>query len=155
MEATRSLMAISSPKTAPTAFQKSTSWDAGTRGGSVSIKRVATSIGARSDLMRGLPGIAGPAGHDEINQARKAGNFGWPYFVGPNLPYHDVNFETGEIGELFDPAAPVNDSPNSKGVQTLPPAQPAFVYYHRNETEDFPMLRTGGRTACARPCLSL
>jgi cytochrome c len=99
----------------------------------------------------GAPGDRGPAGHDEINQARKAGNFGWPYFVGPNLPYHDVNFETEEIGALFDPAAPVNDSPNSEGVQTLPPAQPAFIYYHRNETEDFPMLRTGGRTACAGP----
>ncbi len=99
----------------------------------------------------GAPGDRGPAGHDEINQARKAGNFGWPYFVGPNLAYPDVDFETGEIGKTQSPDAPVNESPNSKGVQTLPPAQPAFVYYHRNETEDFPMLRTGGRTACAGP----
>lgn len=99
----------------------------------------------------GTPGDRGPAGHDEINQARQAGNFGWPYFVGPNLAYPDVNFETEEIGPTQSPEAPVNDSPNSKGVQTLPPAQPAFVYYHRNETEDFPMLRTGGRTACAGP----
>ncbi|MDF1754490.1 MAG: PQQ-dependent sugar dehydrogenase [Verrucomicrobiales bacterium] len=99
----------------------------------------------------GAPGDRGPAGHDEINQARKAGNFGWPYFVGPNLAYPDVNFETGEIGKTQSPDAPVNDSPNSTGVQTLPPAQPAFVYYHRNQTEDFPMLRTGGRTACAGP----
>ncbi len=99
----------------------------------------------------GSPGDRGPAGHDEINQARKPGYFGWPYFVGPNLAYHDVNFETGEIGPVQDPAAPVNDSPNSVGVQTLPPAQPAFIYYHRNVTEDFPMLREGGRTACAGP----
>ncbi len=99
----------------------------------------------------GTPGDRGPAGHDEINQARKAGNFGWPYFVGPNLAYPDVNFETEAIGAKQSPDAPVNDSPNSKGVQTLPPAQPAFIYYHRNETEDFPMLRTGGRTACAGP----
>ena len=99
----------------------------------------------------GVPGDRGPAGHDEINQARKAGNFGWPYFVGPNLAYPDVDFETGEIGAKQDPAAPKNESPNSKGSQILPPAQPAFVYYHRNETEDFPMLRTGGRTACAGP----
>ena len=99
----------------------------------------------------GNPGERGPAGHDEINQARKPGNFGWPYFVGPNLAYHDVDFETGTIGEKYDPAKPINDSPNSKGVQILPPAQPAFVSYHRNETEAFPMLRTGGRTACAGP----
>ncbi|MAS96268.1 MAG: glycosyl hydrolase [Verrucomicrobiales bacterium] len=99
----------------------------------------------------GSPGDRGPAGHDEINQAKKAGNFGWPYFIGPNLAYPDVDFATGKIGPTQDPAAPVNASPNSKGVQTLPPATPAFIYYHRNETEDFPMLRTGGRTACAGP----
>lgn len=99
----------------------------------------------------GSPGDRGPAGHDEINQARQAGNFGWPYFVGPNLAYPDVNFETGEIGEKWDPVAPVNDSPNSVGVQTLPPARPAFIYYHRSVTEDFPLLREGGRTACAGP----
>lgn len=97
------------------------------------------------------PGDRGPAGHDEINQAKKAGNFGWPYFVGPNLAYPDYDFETGELGPTQDPAAPVNNSPNSKGIQTLPPAQPAFIYYHREETEDFPQLRTGGRTACAGP----
>ena len=99
----------------------------------------------------GSPGDRGPAGHDEINQARKAGNFGWPYFVGPNLAYPDVDFVTGKIGPTQDPAAPVNDSPNSKGVQTLPPAQPAFIAYHRAETEAFPMLGSGGRTACAGP----
>jgi cytochrome c len=93
----------------------------------------------------------GPAGHDEINQARKAGNFGWPYFVGPNLAYPMVNFETRAIGEKHDPLKPVNRSPNSTGVQTLPPAQPAFIYYKRDLTPDFPMLRTGGRTACAGP----
>lgn len=99
----------------------------------------------------GSPGDRGPAGHDEINQARSAGNFGWPYFVGPNLAYPDYDFETDTIGKKFDPLAPINDSPNSEGVQTLPPAQSAFIYYHRNETEDFPMLRDGGRTACAGP----
>jgi cytochrome c len=29
----------------------------------------------------------GPRGYDEINQARKAGYFGWPLFVGNNYPY--------------------------------------------------------------------
>ncbi|RYZ55601.1 MAG: ThuA domain-containing protein, partial [Sphingobacteriales bacterium] len=29
-------------------------------------------------------GRRGPRGYDEINQAQKAGNFGWPYFVGDN-----------------------------------------------------------------------
>ena len=34
----------------------------------------------------------GPAGFDEINQARTAGNFGWPYFVGDNKAYWHWDF---------------------------------------------------------------
>lgn len=34
----------------------------------------------------------GPAGHDEINQARAAGFFGWPYFVANNKPYAPVDY---------------------------------------------------------------
>jgi glucose/arabinose dehydrogenase len=37
----------------------------------------------------------GPRGYDEINQARKAGNFGYPYFVGDNYPYRYYDFATG------------------------------------------------------------
>ncbi len=32
----------------------------------------------------------GPRGYDEVNQARKAGFFGWPFFVGNNYPYHRI-----------------------------------------------------------------
>ncbi len=59
----------------------------------------------------------GPRGHDEINQARQAGFFGWPYFNADNQPYADVNFTTGEIGPWFDALHPVNDSPNNTGVR--------------------------------------
>lgn len=34
----------------------------------------------------------GPAGFDEVNQARKAGFFGWPYFVADNKPYVKIDF---------------------------------------------------------------
>ncbi len=34
----------------------------------------------------------GPAGHDEVNQARGPGFFGWPYFVGDNKPYAPVDY---------------------------------------------------------------
>jgi cytochrome c len=93
----------------------------------------------------------GPRGHDEINQARKAGYFGWPYFNADNQPYADVNFATGEIGPLFDPLHPTNDSPNNKGVRELPPAQPALIYYPAAASKQFPELASGGRTACAGP----
>ena len=43
----------------------------------------------------------GPRGYDEINFADGPGNFGWPWCIGPNLPYADVDFATGEIGDLF------------------------------------------------------
>ena len=93
----------------------------------------------------------GPRGHDEINQARQAGFFGWPYFNADNQPYADVNFATGKIGPRFDPLHPVNDSPNNTGTKELPPAQPAMIFYPAAATDKFPELSSGGRTACAGP----
>lgn len=99
----------------------------------------------------GGDGPRGPRGYDEINQARQAGNFGWPYFVGNNRAYADVDFATGTIGAFFDPAAPINESPNNTGEKQLPPAQPAMLYYPGGPSSEFPELGSGGRTACAGP----
>jgi cytochrome c len=94
----------------------------------------------------------GPAGFDEIGQARKAGFFGWPYFVGNNKPYIDYNFETKESGKPFDAAHPVNDSPNNTGIKNLPPAMPAFIFYPGALSSHFPVVNGGGgRTAMAGP----
>jgi cytochrome c len=94
----------------------------------------------------------GPAGFDEINQARQAGFFGWPYFVADNKPYIDYNFETKVSGEPFDPMHVVNDSPNNTGIKNLPPAQPAFIYYPHSLSSHFPAVNGGGgRTAMAGP----
>src|SRR5690606_3021338 len=38
----------------------------------------------------------GPRGYDEINQARKAGFFGWPFFVGDNYAYRAYDYATGQ-----------------------------------------------------------
>lgn len=100
----------------------------------------------------GSDGPRGPRGYDEINQAKTAGNFGWPYFIADNLPYADVNFETGEVGALFDVMAPVNESPNNTGEKQLPPPTSAFLYYPYSDSPEFPELNgPGGRTACAGP----
>jgi cytochrome c len=100
----------------------------------------------------GGDGDRGPRGYDEINQARAAGNFGWPYFIANNQAYHDVDFESGEIGPAYDPLAPVNASPNNTGARVLPPAQPAWIYYPYGDSDKFPELNApGGRTACAGP----
>ena len=94
----------------------------------------------------------GPAGFDEVNQARQAGFFGWPYFIADNKPYRAYDFETKMSGEPFDPAHPRNESPFNTGIKDLPPAQPAFVYYPASQSARFPVVNgPGGRTAMAGP----
>ena len=93
----------------------------------------------------------GPRGYDEINQARQAGNHGWPYFRGDNEAYRDYDFATGQSGDFFDPNNPVNDSPNNTGPQNLPPSQPAMIWYPYGSSAEFPAVGTGGRTAMAGP----
>ncbi|MEP7229555.1 MAG: ThuA domain-containing protein [Ginsengibacter sp.] len=93
----------------------------------------------------------GPRGYDEVNQARKAGFFGWPLFVGNNYPYREYNYATGESGAAFDPNHPINDSRNNTGLRELPPAQPAFIWYPYAVSPDFPQVGTGGRNAMAGP----
>lgn len=52
----------------------------------------------------GPPGeMWGPAGQDEVGQARKAGNYGGPYFVGDNKPCFQYDFATSQSGALYDP----------------------------------------------------
>jgi cytochrome c len=93
----------------------------------------------------------GPRGYDEFNQAKAAGFFGWPLFIGPNIPYHAYNYATGESGPNFDPLHPINDSKNNTGLRELPPAQPAFIWYPYGESKEFPQVGSGGRTAMAGP----
>ncbi len=93
----------------------------------------------------------GPRGYDELNQATKAGNFGWPLFIGNNGPYVAYNYQNGESGVAYDPLKPVNDSRNNTGITELPEAVPAMVYYPYAPSPDFPQLGSGGRNAMAGP----
>jgi len=94
----------------------------------------------------------GPRGHDEVNQARKAGYFGWPLFVADNRAYSQRNFENNETGPKFDPAKPINDSPHNTGLRELPPANKAFIYYPYAESPEFgPIVSKGGRNAMGGP----
>ncbi|GEO03717.1 hypothetical protein AAE02nite_13810 [Adhaeribacter aerolatus] len=97
------------------------------------------------------PSARGPEAFDEINVAKKAGNFGWPYFVGDNKAYPKYDFATGTIGAYFNPEKPVNKSPYNTGIQVLPPAQPAMIWYSGPVNPRFPSLGTGGRSAMAGP----
>jgi cytochrome c len=93
----------------------------------------------------------GPRGYDEVNQARKAGYFGWPFFVGNNYAYRQYNYLTGISGTAFDPSKPGNNSTNNTGLTELPPTQPAFIWYPYAISPEFPELGTGGRNAMAGP----
>jgi cytochrome c len=96
----------------------------------------------------------GPRGYDEIDQARSAGNYGWPYFVGDNKAYYKTTFVdsvTVTGGEQFDPVHPINRSPNNTGLTELPPVRGAFIWYPYAPSPDFPIVGTGGRAAAAGP----
>jgi cytochrome c len=94
----------------------------------------------------------GSRGYDEVNQAKKAGYFGYPLFIGDNRPYRAYDMETKVSGELFDPAKPINDSPHNTGLRELPPAQPALIWYPYAESPEFgAIVSKGGRNAMAGP----
>src|SRR5688500_16721404 len=96
----------------------------------------------------------GPRGYDEVGQARQAGNFGWPHFVGDNKAYFKTTFSDSVTvipGAQFDPARPINSSPNNTGATELPPARSAYIWYPYGPSPEFPVLGSGGRTAMAGP----
>ena len=90
----------------------------------------------------------GPYGFDTVSQLRKPAYLGWPYSRG-NEVYKDFDFEKNESGETFSKAKPINASPNNTGMTELPPVSPPLVWYGHRESAEFPLLGTGGRTACA------
>ncbi|MEO1518409.1 MAG: ThuA domain-containing protein [Bacteroidota bacterium] len=93
----------------------------------------------------------GPKGIDEVNQARAAGNWGWPYSRGNNQRYHDYNFAQKVSGPLFDPQQPINESPNNTGKRVLPPAQQSMIWYSYDESKEFPWTGVGGKNPMAGP----
>ena len=89
----------------------------------------------------------GPEGLDEINLAKQAGNFGWPYFSGVDNDAYQIDYGPG-APYYNNPASPVNNSTWNTGATNLPPAQPALLeffhksyfagpkYYHDNSLTD-------------------
>ena len=91
-------------------------------------------------------------GTDEWNQVKSAGNYGWPYFLGTNVPYARYDFATGQSGDFQNPSAPQNRSPNNTGITNLPPARPAWIWYPSGASAAFRELNPdSARTAMAGP----
>lgn len=93
----------------------------------------------------------GPLGYDEINQARAAGNFGWPFVIANNQPYPIYDFGSNQPGLITDPAAPENPGQRNTGLKTLPTAESALIWYPYAKSEEFPAMGEGGRNAMAGP----
>jgi cytochrome c len=93
----------------------------------------------------------GPMGHDEVNQAKSAGNFGWPFVIADNKPYPIRDFNGNKIIKMTDPAAPENPGQRNTGLKTLPPAHSAFIWYPYSDSKEFPVMGSGGRNAMAGP----
>jgi ABC-type sugar transport system substrate-binding protein/glucose/arabinose dehydrogenase/plastocyanin len=101
----------------------------------------------------------GPQGYDEFNLITGPANYGWPYCVGPNLPYNDIDAVTHQgSGEPFDCNKLVNRSPNSTGLKELGPASVPFIWYPYGVGKDFPEMSEawaggtdGGRVAIPGP----
>lgn len=90
-------------------------------------------------------------GMDELNQARKAGYFGWPYFIGDNVAYPHYDYTNNTVHEGNNPDNPVNNSVNNTGLKNLPPAQPAFISYPYGSSDKFPIVGAGARCAVGGP----
>ncbi|MFI6316689.1 ThuA domain-containing protein [Nonomuraea sp. NPDC050556] len=89
----------------------------------------------------------GPEGIVEWNLVKGPGNYGWPYCIGANTPFNDYNFATGTSGAKFNCASPVNTSPNNTGLQNLPAAQAATVWYDYHAGSPYPEMGTSGGAA--------
>ncbi len=94
--------------------------------------------------------IYGPAGVDELNIAKKAGNFGWPFVYG-NRPYPQYDYETGEYGEPHNMEGPVNRSPYNTGLQELPAVEQAIIAYPYGVYEEWPIFGSAGRSIVGGP----
>jgi cytochrome c len=93
----------------------------------------------------------GPMGYDEFNVAKKAGNFGWPYVIGKNLPYRVYDYGSKIFEGFYNPDSLVNTSPNNTGLKVLPPSQPALVAYPYRVSEEWPILGSAARSAVGGP----
>ncbi|MEO6498783.1 MAG: PQQ-dependent sugar dehydrogenase [Mucilaginibacter sp.] len=93
----------------------------------------------------------GPRSYDEWNRTNKPGFFGWPYFGADNKAYNKIDFSTGISQGIHNPDKPLNTSPNNTGLTELPPTNRAFIWYSYNQSDEFPVLGTGGRSAMVGP----
>ncbi|KRE21210.1 ThuA domain-containing protein [Agromyces sp. Soil535] len=95
------------------------------------------------------PTTRGPAGISEWNLIKSPGNYGWPLCMGDNEPFREVDYAADPVtvGEFFDCANPVNDSPRNTGLTALPPARAADMWYGYKRSSVPEVIPQGGGLA--------
>ncbi|GAA1825092.1 ThuA domain-containing protein [Agromyces salentinus] len=95
------------------------------------------------------PTTRGPAGIAEWNYITSPGNYGWPLCMGNNEPFRDVDYTANPVavGDFFDCANPVNDSPRNTGLTELPAARAADMWYGYKRSSVPSMIPQGGGLA--------
>ena len=94
----------------------------------------------------------GPEGYDELNVTSAPGFYGWPFCSGPNEPWRSFDGATRRArGPFFDPLHVVNESKGNTGLVSLPPSQPALLWYPTSESREWPQLGSGGRSITSGP----
>ena len=85
----------------------------------------------------------GPAGADQIKITDSAAYFGYPYFLKDKQPYCHWDYAQakcvaieGQAGLKYDPARPVNTSPNNTGLKILPAVRAAALWEHDGSSPD-------------------
>ncbi|GHC40248.1 ThuA domain-containing protein [Roseibacillus persicicus] len=109
----------------------------------------------------GTTAFTGPRGHDEFNQVKEAGFFGWPYFIADNKPYLDGDANPWSMATLradltnyLTNVSSFTTSGASAGDPSLlPEPEPAWIWYPDgagNAPEQFSEVgASGGRCAMA------
>ena len=95
--------------------------------------------------------VVGTRGLDEFNQAKQAGNFGWPFYVGVNQPYYASTTPPLPSGQISTPGRPLNPTPKNSGLAELPRTESPLIWYPYGLSEKFHLLGTGGRSAVGGP----
>jgi cytochrome c len=95
-------------------------------------------IGEVGPDARSTDASKGTIGLDEFSLATEAANFGWPFANGNNLMYTAIAGEVYPVGTKFEANALKNLSKFNTGLQDLPPAKPALVYYASGQNAPAP-----------------